>query len=339
MQKMLNIIENRLKYFIFSGIIILLSLWVLFFGKLNLGIDMTWGTQSEYWFEWDINLVEINNSIEELWDKFNLENDNIINSTSAYRITWEDKIWVVIWFDSHLDEKSLEKVKTTFKDEVSSLLETKNETFVLNNYTNIWKSFWDYIQKTAKVTLILALVSISVYIMFAFNQVVNGINSYIFALVTWLTLFHDVIIAIWLYILTSMFFPEFKLDTYSVTALLTILWYSINDTIVVFDRIRANLRQFGGRNVQLKQIIEMSLGETITRSLFTSLTVVFVLIAIFFVWPESLKGFILIMIYGTIFGTYSSIFIASPMLYELTKNNKIEVYKKVIIKDEDKIVV
>lgn len=336
---MLNIIENRLKYFIFSWIIILLSLWVLFFGKLNLWIDMTWWTQSEYSFDWDINLEEINKNIEDLSLSFNENNDNIINSTSAYRITWEDKIGVVIWFDSHLDEKTLEKVKTTFKDEVTKVLENSNNTFVLNNYTNIWKSFWDYIQKTAKVTLILALVSISVYIMFAFNQVVNGISSYVFAFVTWVTLFHDVIISIWLYVFTSMYFPEFKLDTYTVTALLTILWYSINDTIVVFDRIRANLRQFWGRNKSLKDIVEISLKETITRSLFTSLTVVFVLIAIFFVGPESLKWFILIMIYGTIFGTYSSIFIASPMLYALTKNNKIEVYKKVIVKDEDKIVV
>lgn len=336
---MLNIIENRLKYFIFSLIIILLSLWALFFWKLNLWIDMTWGTQSEYSYEWNIDINLINKNIEDLSKKFNSKNSDIINSTSAYRITWENKIWVVIWFDSHLSEKDLEVVKTTFKNDVTLELEKINKTFVLNNYTNIWKSFWDYIQKTAKVTLIIAIVSISLYIMFAFNQVVNWINSYIFAFVTWITLFHDVIIAIGLYILTSIFFPEFKLDTYSITALLTILGYSINDTIVVFDRIRANLRQYGWKWKELKEIIEISFSETFTRSIFTSLTVIFVLITIFFFWPETLKWFILVMIYWTVFWTYSSIFIASPLLYELTKNNKIQAYKKVIIRDEDKIVV
>lgn len=336
---MLNIIENRLKYFIFSLIIILLSLWALFFWKLNLWIDMTWWTQSEYSYEWTIDINLINSSIEKLSQKFNLDNNNIINSTSAYRVTWENKIGVVIWFDSHLSEKEVEVIKTNFKSEVNLELEKINKTFVLNNYTNIWKSFWDYIQSTAKITLLLAVISISLYIMFAFNQVVNWINSYVFAFVTWLTLLHDVIIAIWLYILTSMFFPEFKLDTYSITALLTILWYSINDTIVVFDRIRANLRQYWWKWKELKEIIEISFGETFARSIFTSLTVVFVLITIFFFWPETLKWFILVMIYWTVFGTYSSIFIASPLLYQITKNNKIQAYKKIVIRDEDKIVV
>jgi len=336
---MLNIIENRLKYFIFSLIIILLSLWALFFWKLNLWIDMTWWTQSEYSYEWTIDINLINSSIEKLSQKFNLDNNNIINSTSAYRVTWENKIGVVIWFDSHLSEKEVEVIKTNFKNEVNLELEKINKTFVLNNYTNIWKSFWDYIQSTAKITLLLAVISISLYIMFAFNQVVNWINSYVFAFVTWLTLLHDVIIAIWLYILTSMFFPEFKLDTYSITALLTILWYSINDTIVVFDRIRANLRQYWWKWKELKEIIEISFGETFARSIFTSLTVVFVLITIFFFWPETLKWFILVMIYWTVFGTYSSIFIASPLLYQITKNNKIQAYKKIVIRDEDKIVV
>lgn len=336
---MLNIIENRLKYFIFSLIIILLSLWALFFWKLNLWIDMTWWTQSEYSYEWTIDINLINSSIEKLSQKFNLDNNNIINSTSAYRVTWENKIGIVIWFDSHLSEKEVEVIKTNFKNEVNLELEKINKTFVLNNYTNIWKSFWDYIQSTAKITLLLAVISISLYIMFAFNQVVNWINSYVFAFVTWLTLLHDVIIAIWLYILTSMFFPEFKLDTYSITALLTILWYSINDTIVVFDRIRANLRQYWWKWKELKEIIEISFGETFARSIFTSLTVVFVLITIFFFWPETLKWFILVMIYWTVFGTYSSIFIASPLLYQITKNNKIQAYKKIVIKDEDKIVV
>lgn len=336
---MLNIIENRLKYFIFSLIIILLSLWALFFWKLNLWIDMTWWTQSEYSYEWTIDINLINSSIEKLSQKFNLDNNNIINSTSAYRVTWENKIGIVIWFDSHLSEKEVEVIKTNFKNEVNLELEKINKTFVLNNYTNIWKSFWDYIQSTAKITLLLAVISISLYIMFAFNQVVNWINSYVFAFVTWLTLLHDVIIAIWLYILTSMFFPEFKLDTYSITALLTILWYSINDTIVVFDRIRANLRQYWWKWKELKEIIEISFGETFARSIFTSLTVVFVLITIFFFWPETLKWFILVMIYWTVFGTYSSIFIASPLLYQITKNNKIQAYKKIVIRDEDKIVV
>ena len=338
---MKNILKNRYWYLWFALALTVFSLIVIFFWKINLWIDMTGWTQSEYSYTWTIDIAKINSEIESFSKEFNTKNNNVINSTSAYNITWEEKIWVVIWFESKLDEKSLEKVKTEFKEEVTKVLEKNNQSFVLYNYTNIWKSFWDYIQKTAYITLTLAIICITLYIWFAFKHVVNWISSFSFSLITLVTLLHDVSVALWLYIFTSMFFPEFKLDTYSITAILTILWYSINDTIVVFDRIRTNLRQFWWKtkDTGLYEIVDKSLSETFTRSIFTSSTVIFVLIAIFFAWPEALKWFILVMIYGTVFGTYSSIFIASPLLYEVNKNNKIEVYKKVVVKDEDKVIV
>ena len=117
------------------------------------------------------------------------------------------------------------------KNTYNGIIETK--------YTNIWKSFWDYIRNTAIVTLIIAIVSISIYIAWAFSWVVVWVNILSFSVITIITLFHDILIASWLYILVSIFLPEFKIDTFFVTALLTILGYSINDTIVVFDRIRA----------------------------------------------------------------------------------------------------
>jgi preprotein translocase SecF subunit len=110
-----------------------------------------------------------------------------------------------------------------------------------------------------------------------------------FALITVITLFHDVFISSGLYIMTSNFLPEFKIDTYFITALLTTLGYSINDTIVVLDRIRTNLRAFGGRTKKLDEIVNMSVSETLTRSIYTSLTVIFVLVAILILGPVTIK--------------------------------------------------
>jgi preprotein translocase SecF subunit len=180
------------------------------------------------------------------------------------------------------------------------------------------------------------------YIAFAFSGSISWISSVSFAIIALITLLHDVIISTWLYIYTWNIFWEFKIDTFFITALLTILWYSINDTIVVFDRIRENLKLFWWKKKNwknLEEIINLSVSETLTRSIYTSLTVLFVLFTILFVWPETIKWFILTMIFGTIVWTYSSIFIASPLLYEINKNKKLEVYKEKIYNPDDKIVV
>ncbi|MDP5039064.1 MAG: protein translocase subunit SecF [Candidatus Gracilibacteria bacterium] len=336
---MLNIINHRIKFFSFSIFLLIVSLFFIFFGKINLGIDMTGGTQAEYTYNGNLNIEEINKKFENIKNIFNEKNDFIINSTSIYGITGEQKVGVVVGYDSHLSEEKLQEVKTEFREITNNFLLESNNTFEESSFVNIGKSFGDYIKKTAKYTLIIALFSIAIYILFAFGKVVNGVKSYVFALVTGVTLLHDILLSVGIYIIISNFYHEFQIDTYTITALLTILGYSINDTIVVFDRIRANLREFGGRGKSLEEIVSLSLNQTIVRSLFTSLTLVFVLITIFFFGPEALRGFILIMIFGTIFGTYSSIFIASPLLYSLTKNNKIEIYKEIKISDEDKIIV
>jgi len=210
----------------------------------------------------------------------------------------------------------------------------------LSRYTNIWASFWDYIRNTAKLTLIIAIGAIALYIAYTFSGTVWGITSLSFAAITIITLFHDVVIASGIYILTSYFFPQFQIDTFFVTALLTILGYSINDTIVIFDRIRSNLQEFGWKWKQLSEIINLSVNETMTRSIYTSLTIAFVLLCIIVIWPESITGFTLTMLYGTIIGTFSSIFIASPLLYEFHKKTILTVYeKKADRTDDDKMVV
>ena len=116
----------------------------------------------------------------------------------------------------------------------------------------------------------------------------------------------------------SFFFPEFKIDTFFITAMLTVLGYSINDTIVVMDRIRSNLKIPANRKKDFGVLINDSINDTFSRSIFTSLTVFITLVALFLFGPEAIKGFVLALMFGTVIGTYSSVCIAAPLLYDIS---------------------
>ena len=156
-------------------------------------------------------------------------------------------------------------------------------------YVNVGASFGAYIKKSGYITLALAILAISLYIQYAFRGSIAGMASYPFAIVTGVSLIHDVVIAFGLYIVTSFFFPEFKIDTFFITAMLTVLGYSINDTIVVMDRIRSNLQDSAMKKLSFSALIDKSIHDTMRRSLFTSLTVIIVLVALFVFGPSSLK--------------------------------------------------
>lgn len=339
----MDVLKKSYTYLGISIVFFIISIFLLLVPKLNLGIDMTGWIQMEYDYNNSINIESIKTKLNTEKEKYLDNNEQVINNIKIYWITWEKTVSVVVWFYNNFDDKKLEELKTWFKNKVFNIINEQDNTASETRYINIWKSFGDYIKDTAFITLTLAIIAITFYVTFAFSWVVSWISVVSFAAITIITLFHDVIISSWAYIFTSMFFPEFQIDTFFITALLTILWYSINDTIVVFDRIRSNLKKYAwktGKDAKdLKQIINLSVTETITRSIYTSLTLLFVLVTIFFFWPETISGFILVMIFGTLVGTYSSIFIASPILYEVNKNKKLSVYKKIEINPEDKIVV
>lgn len=335
----LKIIEHRYKYFTISGIAFLLSAFMLLFWNLNLGIDMTGWTQSEYTYEtYEYNISEIDSISQRVKEEINVT-ENVISTVSSYKISWENAFVTEAGFSNTIDAQELDAYKIRFRD---TLEESYKEIWdiSLTKYTNIGASFGEYIKNTARLTLFLAIVGIAIYIAYAFSWSVWGISSLSFAWITLITLFHDVVLSSWLYIFVSWFYPNFQIDTFFITALLTILWYSINDTIIIFDRIRSNLKEFGWKSQNLREIIENSISETMTRSIYTSLTVAFVLLCVLIFGPDSISWFTLTMLFWTIIGTFSSIFIASPLLYEFHKNVVLTEYiKKEDYSEEDKLVV
>lgn len=336
-------LKYRKHYIAFSIIMAIISVCFLFFWKLNLWIDMTWWISLEYSYTKEINLEKLKTEINKQRQTITYSWKQVINNINVYSTTWEKNLSVVVWFVDISNEKELDKLKSEFRKKSLEILKINDDTSREVNYTNIWKTFWDYIKNTAYLTLGLAIIWMFLYVYYAFSWSVSWIAWFSFGFVTLLTLFHDVLIAVWIYIFFWLFFSWLQIDIYFVTALLTILWYSINDTIVIFDRIRENLRTYWWKKWKdwktLYEIINLSVLETFKRSIYTSLTLVFVLVAILLFWPESLRGFIFVMLAWTIVWTYSSIFLASPIFYELNKNKKLEVYKKNIYNPEDKIVV
>ena len=339
----MDVIKNRHIYYAISWILLLVSLLFLLFWRLNLSIDMTWGINMGYSYENSVNIDELKEKVLVEADNLLYEWRKVINTVSVYSITWENAFSIVAWFDTNIDEKTLDWLKLQFREKTLNILKETNSTIIETNYVNIWKTFWDYIKKTAFLTLFMSAIAITIYVWYAFSGVVSWISSLSFWMITLLTLFHDILISAWLYIFIWYFLQDFQIDTLFITALLTILWYSINDTIVIFDRVRLNLKEYGWKTWKhwknLYEIINDSVKDTLKRSIYTSLTLFFVLLTVFLFWPETLSGFILVMMIGTIIWTYSSIFIASPMLYDINKNKKLTVYKEKTYRVEDKIVV
>jgi len=164
--------------------------------------------------------------------------------------------------------------------------------------------------------IVMVLVFIVIYIAWAFRQVSKPIQSWKYGIAAIIALVHDVSIPAGVFAVLGRFY-NIEVDTLFVTALLTILGFSVHDTIVVFDRIRENLKRIGGaaaRQADFEAVVEKSLRDTMTRSINTTMTVMFVMLALYFFGGVSTKYFSLAIVIGLFFGTYSSIFIASALL-------------------------
>lgn len=179
------------------------------------------------------------------------------------------------------------------------------------SFTSIGPSVGKELKTKSIFSLIVVGIAMILFIAYAFRKVSKPISGWKYGFMTIIALAHDVIITAGVFTVISHFTGA-EADTLFVVALLTVLGLSVNDTIVVFDRIRENLSN--KTEGDFKHIVGKSLSETMLRSINTSLSVIIVLFALFFVGPESTKIFALTLACGMFFGTYSSIFIASPLL-------------------------
>ena len=204
------------------------------------------------------------------------------------------------------------------KNSVLSALQTQFTEVSELRFESVDPTIGSDVVRKAVLALILAVIGILLYIAYAFRRVPGEVGAWRFGSAAVLALVHDVLVLLGLYAIVGRFWGA-EVDSMFITALLTLIGFSVHDTIVTFDRVRENLRRRAGED--LKTLLNDSIVETIVRSINTSFTLFLVLVAMFFFGGPTLKFFTLAMIIGVIVGTYSSVFIASPILLIGHKKN------------------
>ncbi len=265
----------------------MLSIVVIFTFRLKLGIDFTGGTKYELSFE---NLPErtvVENAAKKTSNE--LESLQIIGE-KGYQMRFKPTTAESI--------KNLSKELESYKP-------------IEQNLEIVGPSISKEITKQAFVSMGLALLAIIIYLTWAFRKVPKPTTPLAFGVSAIIALLHDVIITIGIYAILGKLFGA-EVDTLFVTAILTIFGFSVHDTIVTFDRARENLIMHPERDFIIN--LDNSVKQTVIRSLSTSLTVVFVLTALVIFGGATIKWFVVALLIGVVSGTYSSIFVASPML-------------------------
>jgi len=286
------------KFFnLISSILVLISILLLIFKGLNFGVDFKGGTLIELRSnDKNVNISSLRNSFK----KMNLGDVNIkkFGAENDFLIKIEKK------------DTSGNAIEVIKKDLVKSV----GSSFSFRRVENVGPKVSSELLKSGVIAIALSLAAMLFYIWVRFE--------WQFSLGAILALFHDVIITLGFF---SLFNLEINLSI--VAAVLTIVGYSMNDTVVIYDRVRENLRKFS--DVKIFELTNISINETLSRTIITSVTTLLALVSIYLFGGEILKGFSLAMIMGVIFGTYSSIYIANPILV------KLRVSQKTILKEED----
>ena len=285
-------IVKKSKLYIGIGLIgVILSLIMLFTKGLNYGIDFTGGNLFQLKYEKNISLIEINNHLD------NMSKEYVQLNPNARKVQISEDNVVII-----RTQEMQENDKDKFIENMKEL-----GTYKLEKTEKVGASVGKDLKTAAAWSLIIGCGLITLYITMRYE--------FKFAIAAILSLVHDVTIA-----LGVIAYLRYEVNTEFIAATLTILGYSINDTIIIFDRIREKLKDKNKTNMSFGEILNLSLNDVMVRSINTSVTTLLAALAILIFGGDSLKTFIVTLIIGIIAGTYSSIFIATPLLYLMDKD-------------------
>tara|TARA_A100001234_G_scaffold78598_1_gene69558 strand:- start:564 stop:1451 length:888 start_codon:yes stop_codon:yes gene_type:complete len=282
---------------ILSVLLVVTSLFFLVFKGLNFGIDFKGGTLIELRSSDNkINVASLRDNLNQM-DLGDISVKNFGNENDF-----------LVKFENNSNKNIIEEIKV-------NLDKSFGNNFNFRRVENVGPKVSAELLKSGVIAISVALLLMLIYIWIRFE--------WQFSLGAILALFHDVIVTLGLFSLLSL-----EINLSIIAAVLTIVGYSMNDTVVIFDRVRENLRKYS--DIKIFELTNISINETLSRTLITSITTLLALLSIFFFGGEILKGFSLAMIFGIIFGTYSSIYIANTVLVRLN------VSQKTILKEDDK---
>ncbi|MBN32836.1 MAG: protein translocase subunit SecF [Dehalococcoidia bacterium] len=293
---MIDIVGKRIWFLGFSLIIFIVGLISLAIPpNLNLGIDFLSGTGITVSFEKEINTERIQNEFNSLG----------LSSTSTQSLG--DGIFFIRTerlsdFSNSTDSSSVSR------DDVENSLNNIDDQYRILEVETVGSKVAEGTIRNSIIAITVSSLFVMVYILYAFRKLENSIR---FALSAVFTLIHDVVLVTGLYALLGHIFG-LQVNSVFIVAILTVIGYSVNDTIVIFDRIRENNLKFSSSS--LPQNINRSINESITRSLGTSITTLLVLLSMLLLGGSTLRDFLVVLILGVVVGTYSSIFVASQFL-------------------------
>ncbi len=285
------------KFNIISSSLVIISLLLLIFKGLNFGIDFKGGTLIE------LRASDVKINVSSLRDNLNQMNLGDISVKN-----FGNQTDFLIKFENNKDKNIIETIS-------KNLDRSFGNSFNFRRVENVGPKVSAELLRSGVIAISVALALMLIYIWIRFE--------WQFSFGAILALFHDVIVTLGLFSLLGL-----EINLSIIAAVLTIVGYSMNDTVVIFDRVRENLKKYS--DIKIYELTNISINETLSRTLITSITTLLALLSIFFFGGEILKGFSLAMIFGVIFGTYSSIYIANTVLVHLN------VSQKTILKDEDK---
>jgi preprotein translocase SecF subunit len=284
---------------ILSLSLILISLLLLIFKGLNYGVDFKGGTLIE------IRSLDKTLNISDLRKSFNNLN---LGDVTVKRFGNDNDYVVKFEKKQSIEENFIENIKIELKKDIGNIFEFRR-------VESVGPKVSAELLKSGVIAIALSLGAMLIYIWIRFE--------WQFSIGAIIAIFHDIIITLGFFSLLSL-----EINLSIVAAVLTIVGYSMNDTVVIFDRVRENLKKFS--DIKIYEITNISINETLSRTLITSITTLLALVSIFIFGGAILKGFSFAMILGVIIGTYSSIYIANPILVRLN------VSQKTILKEEEK---
>ncbi len=300
-----DIVKHRWFWLAFSGILLIPCIVAMLFlaitqenhAPLKLGIDFTGGSILQYSVEGKVETGKIADVRKELEEKGIKTSTIQVTSTSSIN---DDKDNLISIKTTYIGDKESKNKEKTITDVM-----TKNfKNSQLAQVNSVGPTLGAELLKKTMVALLIAFVMMVVYISFRFH--------FEYGWIALLTLAHDALFVIGVFAIKGIFFDT-TIDSLFITAILTVIGYSINDTIVVFDRVRENMR-FLAKKYSSNEIINASINQTLARSINTSATTLFTLLALYFFGGATIRDFVLAIIIGIVVGSYSSIFVAGSVL-------------------------
>lgn len=287
---MYAIIQKRKLWYTISGLLLAAAVSFLFLGGLRLGTDFTGGTLLQLSFSSDApSTAEVNAIATEA------------NIGSVHVQTGEGN-------------RLLLRSRTLTDEERESFFVKVQEAYpaaTIDSTATVGSTIGTELRRKAVIAILLVLVAIVLYLKWAFRKASGAFSSWAYGMNALIALVHDVVLTVGFFAVLGYFFGV-EIDAMFITALLTVLGFSVHDTIVVLDRVRERFRRSHGEDVET--LINQSVNDTLVRSINTSLTTIIVLVALYLFGGHSIRYFVLALIFGITVGTYSSIFVASPLL-------------------------